>query len=179
MFLLPPVGLALLLFHRRAIHKVVLPGLAVALPWYLFATLYYGSPVPNTIVAKSWSYQIGFFSASWEEIWNFTLRSWRDYAPFKEFWLAYEAPLPDIGLKASLLPWCCLSCRSGPGRDAPAAHPDRAVTVLGFVWPTEFDYQEFVLHVVPAAVQPPCFLCAGYACPNWRPRQSGRAIVLG
>ncbi len=89
-----------LLFHRRALHKVAIPALAVALPWYLFATLYYGSPVPNTIVAKSWSYQIGMFSASWEEMWNFTLRSWRDYAPFKEFWLSYEAPLPDIVLKA-------------------------------------------------------------------------------
>jgi hypothetical protein len=100
MFLLPPVGIALLLFHRRAILKVAIPTLALALPWYGFATFYYGSPVPNTIVAKSWSYQIGVFSASWGDMWNFTVRSWRDYAPFKEFWLSYEAPLPDIVLKA-------------------------------------------------------------------------------
>jgi hypothetical protein len=99
MFLLPPVGIALVLFHRRAALKVAIPTLALALPWYGFATLYYGSPVPNTIVAKSWSYQIGIFSASWQDMWNFTLRSWRDYAPFKEFWLSYEAPLPDIVLK--------------------------------------------------------------------------------
>ena len=99
MFLLPPVGIALLLFHRRAILKVVIPALALALPWYGFAAFYYGSPVPNTIVAKSWSYQIGLFSASWKEMWGFTVRSWRDYAPFKEFWLSYEAPLPDIALK--------------------------------------------------------------------------------
>jgi hypothetical protein len=99
MFLLPPVGLALLLFHRRAILKVAIPTLALALPWYGFTTLYYGSPVPNTIVAKSWSYQIGLFSASWREMWNFTLRSWRDYAPFKEFWVSSEAPLPDLVLK--------------------------------------------------------------------------------
>ena len=99
MFLLPPVGIALLFFHRRAILKVAIPALALALPWYLFATLYYGSPVPNTIVAKSWSYQIGLFSASWKEMWGFTVRSWRDYAPFKEFWLSYEAPLPDLALK--------------------------------------------------------------------------------
>ena len=100
MFLLPPVGGALLLFHRRAIPKVAIPTLALALPWYGFATLYYGSPVPNTIVAKSWSYQIGLFSASWKEMWNFTVRSWRDYAPFKEFWLSYQAPLPDLVLRA-------------------------------------------------------------------------------
>ena len=100
MFLLPPVGVALLFYHRRAILKVALPTLALALPWYGFATLYYGSPVPNTIVAKSWSYQIGMFSASWAEMRAFTLRSWRDYAPFKEFWVAYHAPLPDPVLKA-------------------------------------------------------------------------------
>ncbi|MEY2563376.1 MAG: hypothetical protein QOH88_1569 [Verrucomicrobiota bacterium] len=100
MFLLPPAGIALLLFHRRALLKVLLPALALAVPWYGFATLYYGSPVPNTIVAKSWSYQIGMFSASWEDMRDFTIRSWRDYAPFKEFWLAYQAPLPDLVLKA-------------------------------------------------------------------------------
>ena len=100
MFLLPPVGIGLLLFHRRAILKVAIPILALALPWYGFATLYYGSPVPNTIVAKSWSYQIGMFSASWEEMWRFTLISWRDYAPFKGFCFAEEAPLPDVVLKA-------------------------------------------------------------------------------
>jgi hypothetical protein len=100
MFLLPSVGVALLLFHRRAILKVAIPAFAIALPWYSFATLYYGSPVPNTIVAKSWSYQNGLFSASWKEMWSFTVRSWRDYAPFKEFWLSYEAALPDIVLKA-------------------------------------------------------------------------------
>ncbi len=102
MFLLPPVGLALLFFHRGVIFKVAIPALALALPWYGFATLYYGSPVPNTIVAKSWSYQIGLFSASWKEMWGFTVRSWRDYAPFKEFWLSFEAPLPDISLKIIL-----------------------------------------------------------------------------
>ena len=55
LFLIPSVGIALLLFHRHAILKVVIPALAFAVPWYGFATLYYGSPVPNTIVAKSWS----------------------------------------------------------------------------------------------------------------------------
>ena len=98
-FLLPPIGLALLLFHRRSIFQVALPALAIAMPWYAFATIYYGSPIPNTIVAKSLSYRIGLFSASWEGIWNFTAESWRDYAPFKQFWCVIEAPLPDIALK--------------------------------------------------------------------------------
>lgn len=99
MFLLPPIGLALLLFHRRAILRVALPALSIAVPWYAFAIIYYGSPVPNTIVAKSLSYRIGLFSASWANIWNFTVGSWRDFAPFKQFWCVIEAPLPDIVLK--------------------------------------------------------------------------------
>jgi hypothetical protein len=100
MFLLPPIGLALLLFHRRALLSVILYALPIALPWYCFATLYYGSPVPNTIVAKSWSYQIRPFAAgTLGDVWRFTVKSWRDYAPFKEFWQAYHAPLPDWALK--------------------------------------------------------------------------------
>lgn len=99
MFLLPPIALALLLFHRQAIFAVALRAMAIAAPWYLFATLYYGSPVPNTIVAKSLSYRIGLFSASWKGIWEFTVTSWRDYAPFKQFWCVIATPLPDIALK--------------------------------------------------------------------------------
>ena len=100
MFFLPLIGIALLLFHRHAILRVILSALPIPLAWYGFATFYYGSPVPNTIVAKSWSYQIHPFTAPWEDVWAFTVKSWRDYAPFKEFWLAYHAPLPDILLKA-------------------------------------------------------------------------------
>lgn len=100
MFLLPPIGLALLLFHRRAILRVIVSALPITASWYGFATFYYGSPVPNTIVAKSWSYQIHPFTAPWADVWAFTTKSWRDYAPFKEFWLSYHAPMPDILLKA-------------------------------------------------------------------------------
>lgn len=100
MFLLPPIGVALLLFHRRAILRVLLCALPITLPWYCFATLYYGSSIPNTIAAKSWSYQIRPFAAPWGDVWQFTLKSWRDYAPFKEFWLSYHAPFPDFLLKA-------------------------------------------------------------------------------
>ena len=33
-------------------------------------------------------------------MWRWTLLSWRDYAPFKGFWISQEAPLPDLILKA-------------------------------------------------------------------------------
>lgn len=97
MFILPPIGIALLVFHWREVPKVALPALAIAVPWYAFATLYYGSPVPNTIVAKSLSYRYGFLSAPLDRMWSYTVESWRDYAPFKEFWVSfpqYDAPLP-------------------------------------------------------------------------------------
>lgn len=93
-FFLPPVGLALLLFHRRAILRVILSALPIALSWYSFVIFYYGSPVPNTIVAKSWSNQIRPFRAPWKDVWEFTVKSWRDYAPFKEFWLSLSRAAP-------------------------------------------------------------------------------------
>jgi len=37
---------------RRAIASLAI-GALVAAPWVLFATIYYGSPIPNTILAKS------------------------------------------------------------------------------------------------------------------------------
>ena len=176
MFLLPPIGLAVLIFHRRALHKVAIPALAVALPWYLFATLYYGSPVPNTIVAKSWSYQIGMFSASWEEIWNFTLRSWRDYAPFKEFWVSYEAPLPDIVLKAIValvlvlvLGGVVVAAKRKPALAHRSGGGDR------FRRLPEFDHHEFVLHVVPPAVHGLAF----YPGRLWLVRASRQGLVAG
>ncbi|HEX4630450.1 MAG TPA: hypothetical protein VH188_05750 [Chthoniobacterales bacterium] len=100
LFLLPPIGIALLVFHRHAILKVLTPALAIAVPWYGFATLYYGSPIPNTIVAKSESFRHGFFTTSWDYMWRFTVESWRDYVPFKEFRIADQAPLPDLVLKS-------------------------------------------------------------------------------
>jgi hypothetical protein len=40
------------------------------------------------------------FSASWKEIWHYTIRAWRDYAPLKEFDFADRVPISDIALKA-------------------------------------------------------------------------------
>ena len=93
-FLLPLIGLALLLSHRKAIVTVAARGLPFAIGWYGFATLYYGSPVPHTIVAKSLNFQYGFRTTPWQEMWDFTIKSWRDYAPFLEFWPASHAPVP-------------------------------------------------------------------------------------
>lgn len=103
LFLLPPVGIALLVFHYRAIFKVAAPALAIALPWYAFATVYYGSPIPNTIIAKSLSFRQGFSSTPWDFKWRFLRESWCDYAPFREFCFSFTAPLPDLVLQAIVL----------------------------------------------------------------------------
>jgi hypothetical protein len=99
-FLLPLIGLALLFSFRSAIVTVAARALPFALGWFGFATLYYGSPIPHTIMAKSYRFQYGVLSAAWEVMWHFTLRSWRDYAPFREFWSVIRTPFPDIALQA-------------------------------------------------------------------------------
>jgi len=50
------VGLYVLVFHPRKLPAVTAIALAVYLPWIIFTTLYYGSPLPNTIVAKGLGY---------------------------------------------------------------------------------------------------------------------------
>ncbi len=50
------VGLYALLCYPRRLPLIVGLALAVYLPWILFTTLYYGSPVPNTMVAKGLGY---------------------------------------------------------------------------------------------------------------------------
>lgn len=49
-------GLYVLARRPRAFIKVAGIALAVYLPWIIFTTAYYGSPIPNTIVAKGLGY---------------------------------------------------------------------------------------------------------------------------
>ncbi len=48
-----PAYLYLLIRDRRRGLQAVLIGAAFVVPWLIFATGYFGSPVPNTIIAKS------------------------------------------------------------------------------------------------------------------------------
>ncbi len=49
-------GLYLLCRHPRQLPKVILAASCVYGPWIIFTTLYYGSPVPNTLIAKMLGY---------------------------------------------------------------------------------------------------------------------------
>ena len=65
-------GLYVLLFDRKHFLKIVAVALAVYLPWIVFTTLYYGSPIPNTIIAKGLGYQLwtGNPNLTWNWIWQ-------------------------------------------------------------------------------------------------------------
>jgi hypothetical protein len=102
-FWIAALGLALLIAHRERIVTVVWRAAVVGLPWFAFATWYYGSPIPNTIVAKSWSYRVRFLSAGWDHIGTYLLGSWRHIAPFRQYWAVVDAPLPDALLLAVVL----------------------------------------------------------------------------
>lgn len=132
MFLLPTVGVALMIFHWRALSRVAAGSLLVAGPWYLFAQLYYGSIVPNTIVAKSLSFRNGFLSAPWSTVADYVKSSWCDYVPFREMWIArsFPAPLPDSVLQiilALLVLFFSVGVVNGILRKSPLLVPAAAV----------------------------------------------------
>lgn len=51
-------GMYCLFSQPRKLPLIVGAALAVYLPWIVFTTLYYGSPVPNTIIAKGLGYPL-------------------------------------------------------------------------------------------------------------------------
>jgi hypothetical protein len=83
------LGPAMLIFHRRHFLHFALAALAVTLPWILFAWLYYGTPVPHTIVVKS--HITGFLN--WGAMAAYIPDWWRHIAPFFQYCLAMATPL--------------------------------------------------------------------------------------
>lgn len=62
------VGLVLLLYRRRIPWRAVLIFLVLVAPWLLFATLYFGSPLPQSMLAKQIHLQKAQASRYW--IWQ-------------------------------------------------------------------------------------------------------------
>ncbi len=79
LFLLPVV-LYLYLTRRSALSRIFVVAGSCYAPWLVFTTLYYGSPVPNTIVAKSLGYSLWtsrtvlfsreFWTNTWDRIYD-------------------------------------------------------------------------------------------------------------
>jgi hypothetical protein len=98
-FWLPIVGVTVLILQWRAIYKVVLGTILVAGPWFAFATAYYGSPIPHTIVAKSQSFELVLGSFGWHAPLKYFFNSWRHVAPFLQTVFTIETPVPEMALR--------------------------------------------------------------------------------
>jgi hypothetical protein len=107
-----PLALIGLWCHdRRGALKAGALGAMVVAPWIIFTSIYYGSPIPQTIRAKQQSYTehppIGHTPGS---LWHFVTsqitqheEEWRYLAPFKESFNVLKAPLSDGSLLAIAL----------------------------------------------------------------------------
>jgi hypothetical protein len=98
-FWLAIVGCCILVIERAVIWRWALRLALVYGPWLLFTTLYYGSPVPHTIVAKSF-YDGGI--ARWitlHELWVSLLGLWTSVAPFAQYFFTFRTPFPDFFLQ--------------------------------------------------------------------------------
>ena len=81
----------------RAAAETMLIALLTVAPWIVFATAYYGSPVPQTIVAKSLTYMTypdGLALASLAPLAQNVGALIRTFTPFFNDTLVFDAPLP-------------------------------------------------------------------------------------
>jgi hypothetical protein len=86
----------------RALLPTVAMGVGVAAPWFLFATLYYGSPIPRTIGAKlnrylnPPSFSAGpeaWISYAWHQLQGSGEPVWHAFTPFLEDGLILRGPV--------------------------------------------------------------------------------------
>jgi hypothetical protein len=98
-FWLALVGCSILILERGAIWRWAARVALVYGPWVLFTTLYYGSPVPHTILAKSF-YNGGI--AHWitlHQLWISLVGLWTSVAPFAQYFFTFRTPFPDFFLQ--------------------------------------------------------------------------------
>ena len=106
-----PALVYLMFRNRDAAARAWLWILAIAGPWVIFATIYYGSPIPNTIIAKSQAFGPdlpslsdvgGWFDFAWTSL-KAHQHDWQSLAPFVERSFILHQPFPDVILK--LIGW--------------------------------------------------------------------------
>jgi hypothetical protein len=96
-----PAYIFLLLRDRRRALRAAAISAAILLPWLIFTTAYYGSPVPNTVVAKSGAFSPTLPGFTHPHAWLTFLgdrvsdhrHDWRVFAPFLEKAFVVKAPL--------------------------------------------------------------------------------------
>lgn len=89
-------GLVVLFRAPRALPRFIGAFLLVAGPWIVFTTLYYGSPVPHTIVAKG-LYGSGW--PSWADTVDYLGSWWTVIAPFRAWSFTVDTPVPPLLLQ--------------------------------------------------------------------------------
>jgi hypothetical protein len=98
-FWAPLVGIVLIFHDRRALLTVVTISAAIFLPWIAFATIYYGSPIPHTIVAKSLSFHWMPGQHSWQLIRDYLPNWWGSFAPLKEHAMGVQQLVPETAIR--------------------------------------------------------------------------------
>ncbi len=108
-------GLDLLARFRSKALKAAVVAFAVVAPWLIFTTLYYGSPIPQTIIAKSGRFVtpppagvdvIGLVGWVVQSIAERVSALTLTFAPFYEDTLTTSAPLPlGLALFVTILMW--------------------------------------------------------------------------
>jgi hypothetical protein len=101
LWIAPAYAFLLIRNWRQALRAGALSAAIVA-PWLIFTTIYYGSPVPNTIPAKNLSFVPAFPGVTQVGDWvNFlgdhlsaNAHSWTLFGPFYEAIFVIHAPLP-------------------------------------------------------------------------------------
>jgi hypothetical protein len=97
-----PAYLFLVVRNWRASLRAGALSAAVLGPWLIFTTIYYGSPIPNTITAKNLAFGPTFPSLTHPGAWinflgdylSFNKHSWKLFAPFYEALATVHSPLP-------------------------------------------------------------------------------------
>jgi hypothetical protein len=114
---LVPAFLFLLFRNRRAAGKAALIAAAIVVPWLIFTSAYYGSPVPNTIAAKALVFSPHLPSlldpGGWIDYLRHTATAhkgdWTVLAPFLERFLIAHTPLSRELLKLVVFGVCLLA----------------------------------------------------------------------
>jgi hypothetical protein len=97
-----PAYLFLFIRNWRASLRASALSAAIVGPWLIFTTIYYGSPIPNTITAKDQAFGPHFPGLTHPGAWinflgdylSFNAHSWKLFAPFYEAFFTVHSPLP-------------------------------------------------------------------------------------
>jgi hypothetical protein len=100
LWLVPAYAFLLVRDWRRALRAGAISAAVVA-PWVIFTTIYFGSPIPNTITAKSLSFAPVLPGLTHPGAWidflghqlSASAHSWTLFAPFYDAFFVTHAPL--------------------------------------------------------------------------------------